>query len=79
MTRLALVSHVGLVAGLVLFCNCPAAAQTLTREPPTGALRSGQSVLVDDGTCQRGQIKEVIGGANVKGRGGPRIRRCIPR
>jgi hypothetical protein len=67
------------VVGLALLWGASAVAQPLTAEPPRGALRSGERVLVDDGTCPPGQIKEVIGGANVKGRGGPRTRRCIPR
>ena len=30
-----------------------------------GQLREGQTVLVDDGSCPPGQIKEVIGGNHV--------------
>ena len=33
-----------------------AGAVTLKQEPAEGALRAGQSVLVDDGTCPPGQI-----------------------
>ena len=40
-----------------------AIAQTvLKKEPASHALRSGQVVLVDDGSCPAGQIKEVTGG-----------------
>jgi hypothetical protein len=38
----------------------------------------GQRVLVDDGTCPAGQIKEVSG-AQMTTSGVLRIRKCIPR
>ena len=61
----------------------PAVAQTVVKhEPPMGALKEGQRVPVDDGTCGPGQIKEVIGGNHVKVGGTSNIireRRCIPR
>jgi len=38
----------------------------LKQEPPIGQMREGQRVLVDDGSCPPGQIKEVIGGNHVK-------------
>jgi hypothetical protein len=38
----------------------------LKAEPPEGALRKGQHVLVDDGSCPVGQIKEVNGGSDRK-------------
>ena len=47
-----------------------------------GALREGQVVLVDDGTCPAGQIKQVIGGNHVEVGGFKQVkrqRRCIPR
>jgi hypothetical protein len=57
-------------------------AATLKKEPAMGALRQGQRVLVDDGTCPKGQIKEVIGGNHTSVGGNSQInrtRRCIPR
>ncbi len=51
----------------VLAINVTAAnAEILKREPPMGALREGQVVLVDDGSCPRGQVKRVVGGNHVK-------------
>jgi hypothetical protein len=38
----------------------------LKKEPAAGRLRLGQKVLVDDGTCPAGQIKELTGGSNRK-------------
>jgi hypothetical protein len=55
------------------------------QEPPAGALRTGQTVLVDDGSCPPGQIKQVTGGSNIDPAtsimrtGAPRTRQCIPR
>jgi hypothetical protein len=57
-----------------------ALAQTLHREPPMGGLKEGQRVLVDDGTCGPGKIKEVIGGNHVTVGGTKQLvrqRRCI--
>jgi hypothetical protein len=59
-----------------------ATAQVLKREPAMGKLQEGERVLVDDGTCPSGQIKEVIGGNHVKVGGAKHIerrRQCIPR
>lgn len=66
--------------GLFLVLVTTASAQTLKREPAMGTLREGQRVLVDDGTCGRGRIKEVIGGNHVEVGGFKqikRVRRCI--
>jgi hypothetical protein len=72
-----------LVGVLAATCIGTAAfAQALKREPPMGALKEGQRVLVDDGSCPPGQIMEVIGGNHVKAGGYKRIersRRCIPK
>jgi hypothetical protein len=66
------------VAGIVSF----AVAGTLAKEPPMGQLKEGQRVLVDDGSCPKGQIKEVIGGNHTAVGGNKQIvrqRRCIAR
>jgi hypothetical protein len=57
-------------------------AEVLKREPPMGQLQEGQVVLVDDGSCPAGQIKQVTGGNHVKAGGFKHIERtrnCIPR
>lgn len=66
----------------------------LAKEPVAGHLNPGQRVLVDDGSCPVGQIKELTGGTNRNcgpnsalldttqcrhASGGPRISRCIAR
>jgi hypothetical protein len=58
------------------------AATIVKSEPPMGALKEGQVVLVDDGSCPAGQIKKVVGGNHVKVGGWKNIERersCIPR
>ena len=52
-------------------------SDTLKHEPPNGTLRYGAVMLVDDGSCPRGQIKEVTGGDNS--RKIPRTKRCVTR
>jgi hypothetical protein len=49
----------------------------LRKEPPAGSVPTGSSVLVDDGSCPRGMIKEITGG-NLE-RNVPRGRRCVTR
>jgi hypothetical protein len=58
------------------------AATIVKSEPPMGALKEGQAVLVDDGSCPAGQIKKVVGGNHVKVGGWKNVERersCIPR
>jgi hypothetical protein len=75
--------RVSLVALVSILVASPASAQAVLKsEPPMGALRQGERVLVDDGSCPKGQIQEVIGGNHVEAGGTLRIRRvrrCIAR
>jgi hypothetical protein len=53
-------------------------AEMVKEEPPEGKMYPYQVLLVDDGTCGRGRIKEVIGGEiNPAMNPRPRSRRCI--
>jgi hypothetical protein len=57
-------------------------ATTVKQEPRMGAMREGQVLLVDDGSCPAGQIKRVVGGNHTKVGGTKQIVRtssCIPR
>jgi hypothetical protein len=56
----------------------PASAEQVSREPDIVELRLGQRILVDDGSCPAGQIKEVAG-AQLTANGVVRRRKCIPR
>jgi hypothetical protein len=51
-----------------------ASGEVLKQEPPPGQLHPGQKVLVDDGSCPQGQIKQVVGGSNINGATGASIR-----
>jgi hypothetical protein len=56
----------------------PVRAQYVGREQDIVNLRLGQRVLVDDGTCPAGQVKEVSGTKMTSG-GIVAARKCIPR
>jgi hypothetical protein len=65
---------------LLLGSALPAVAliDHVAREQDIGTLRLGQRVLVDDGTCQGGMIKEVSGSKLTAG-GIVLSRKCVPR
>jgi hypothetical protein len=68
-----------LPAGLALWLlTSPALAQVFSREQEVIDLRLGQRVLVDDGSCPAGQIKEVMG-SQMTDTGVLRTRKCIQR
>jgi hypothetical protein len=72
--RVTFISAVGLVA-----LTAPALAQqTVMRESDIIDLRLGQRVLVDDGSCPAGQIRE-ISGSQMTPAGIVRTRKCVPR
>jgi hypothetical protein len=56
----------------------PAVADQVSREQDIVNLRLGQRILVDDGSCPAGQIKEVSG-AQMTANGVVRVRKCISR
>ena len=70
LTAIALLS----IAGSAAAASAPRASEM---EPATGTIATGVSVLVDDGTCPAGQIKQVTGGDTK--RGVARTRRCVRR
>jgi hypothetical protein len=61
--------------------------QVQRREPPAGQLKAGEVILVDDGRCPQGQVREVTGARQQKTRdslasatsGSSRSRRCVQR
>lgn len=69
MRKLTIVA-ISLSALAISGCN-----QTLTAEPGPGKLAYKAKVLVDDGSCPEGQIKQITGGNNNIGV--PRKRECI--
>lgn len=72
-------SRAALAGGLVLcMLAAPAVADQVSREKDIVNLRLGQRVLVDDGSCPAGQIKEVSG-SQMTTTGVVATRKCIPR
>jgi hypothetical protein len=70
---------IALPASLVLvLLVTPVLAQQVSREQDIVDLRLGQRVMVDDGSCPAGQIKEVSG-AKMTATGVSRSSKCIPR
>jgi hypothetical protein len=67
-----------LLGAVLLIGATPASAQYLGREQDITDLRLGQRVLVDDGTCPAGQVKEVSG-AKMTPDGVARAAKCVPR
>jgi hypothetical protein len=68
-----------LLGGFALFAlSSAAAADQVAREQDIVNLRLGQRILVDDGSCPAGQIKEVSG-ARMTADGIVRTQKCIPR
>ena len=68
-----------LLTGFALLALAPPAlAEQVAREQDIVELRLGQRILVDDGSCPTGQIKEVSG-AQITTTGVVRVRKCIPR
>ena len=57
----------------------PALAQkVLKADPPAGTLYTGTSVLVDDGSCPKGQIKKLTRVGSMSDReGGFRKQECV--
>ena len=76
MPRIGLVALIGAVAVGALANS--ASAQTVMREADIVDLRVGQRVMVDDGSCPAGQIKQVIG-AKLSQNGVVRTHSCVPR
>ncbi|HEU0081399.1 MAG TPA: DUF6719 family protein [Bradyrhizobium sp.] len=68
-----------MLAGFTLLALATSArAQQVAREQDIADLRLGQRVLVDDGSCPAGQIKEVTG-VKLTTSGIARARKCVPR
>lgn len=63
---------------LAMIATSSAQAQTVGREQDIPNLRLGQRVLVDDGSCPAGQVKEVRG-SKMTGSGIVVTRTCVPR
>lgn len=72
------IRHFLLLLGGLSLATTPAVAEQVSREQDIVNLRLGQRILVDDGSCPAGQIKEVSG-AKMTASGILRAQKCIPR
>ena len=69
----------GLAVAFALCALAPSVmAEQVARERDIVNLRLGQRILVDDGSCPAGQIKEVSG-SQMTATGIVAVRKCIPR
>jgi hypothetical protein len=69
-------------AALILFLaasGCCNAQPVIKQEPFDGQMSPGQVILVDDGSCGKGKIKQVTGGELGAMNPRPRTRKCIPK
>ncbi len=65
-------------AGVTPAAHAASAPVAIQQEPPEGAMRLGQRIRVDDGTCPTGQVKEVTA-AQLTPQGIIRTRVCVKR
>jgi len=75
------ISRIGVACfmlGVATVTPARAQRQHVGREQDIVGLRLGQRVLVDDGTCPAGQVKEVSG-AKMTSTGVAPARKCVPR
>jgi hypothetical protein len=73
---------IAIALAIVVLASASRAQSVVKTEPPMGAMREGETVLVDDGTCPKGKIKLVVGGNHVKAGGTKNIvrtRSCVAR
>jgi hypothetical protein len=66
------------VLGLLLAASS-SDAQVVKQEPFEGKMVPGAVILVDDGSCGKGKIKQVTGGEIGAMDPRPRTRKCIQR
>jgi hypothetical protein len=66
------------IGALALVTPAQAQQQHVGREQDIVGLRLGQRVMVDDGTCPAGQVKEVSGAKMTSTEVLP-ARKCVPR
>ncbi|VIO71614.1 hypothetical protein CI1B_38010 [Bradyrhizobium ivorense] len=57
----------------------PNSAPIVLEEPPEGQMAPGMVLLVDDGSCGKGKVKQVTGGEIAGFNARPRTRKCVAR
>lgn len=56
----------------------PASAQIVSRESDITSIRLGQRILVDDGSCKTGEIKQITG-TKLTPQGVSTVKQCVSR
>jgi hypothetical protein len=64
-------------AAILSLVSASALADMPRQMPKDGVLSPGEVVLVDDGRCPAGEVKQVTGGNKAKNI--PREVRCVPK
>jgi hypothetical protein len=77
MTRTALAMAAILCVAASSIAQAERQVEYLKEEPPTGSVPYRKIVYVDDGTCPKGEVKEITGGSQAKSV--PRKVRCVKR
>jgi hypothetical protein len=67
----------GVMSGVLVAIAAQAGPTVLKEVPKDGDIPYGKVVLVDDGTCPKGEVKEIRGGSRAKAI--PRNTRCVKR
>ncbi len=69
---------ISLIVGALIVVAPAAYASQVSRETDIVHLRLGERILVDDGSCRAGEIKEIAG-TKLTPAGVVRARKCISR
>lgn len=77
--RIIASAAMALLAATCSQVNAQGNAQIVKQEPFEGNMAAGSILLVDDGTCGKGRIKQLIGGELAAMNPRPRTRKCISR
>ena len=70
--------RVAFLGAAIILVAAPAYADIVTRESDISGIRLGQHLLVDDGSCPAGQIKEITG-TKLTENGVAVVRKCVDR
>jgi hypothetical protein len=70
--------YMTIIISSALTMSATAGNVAIQREPPDGAMRLGQRIRVDDGTCPTGKVK-LVTAAQVTAQGIARTRTCVKR
>ncbi|EKS28487.1 DUF6719 family protein [Afipia felis] len=70
----------GLIISTLAFMTwvVPASAQIVSRESDITSIRLGQRILVDDGSCKTGEIKQITG-TKLTPQGVSTVKQCVSR